>query len=580
VKFTHGTIIAEIQRYKVKFNDDFVDELSLYLVLGASPSTGKGRSLNWLVQAFFDYEKRHQDAQHEDIAACTVAKRNLEQNRSRIDDKINRLKKEIDKKDLEGKIDQAFMDKEREKLATFEKEQLDNEVALNRVVQETPLCLFTDETTPEGFMVKIQEQKGRLAVLSDDARDAFDRLQEGKYNKASTIVTAWLKSFHGERYTLDRRGENKSIKVERMNTSIMLSVQNDVINRFFSRQESFDSGIVSRFLFANVVKSSKKMKHNSVKIIPSELQWYNDSVIKCLEKSFAIEETVICVFNRQLETVEGKSVQATKILETIVNKFYSDDTIEKKEAWQNRGVNKLGRIAALLSLWENIVEDSGLRENEISARNLGRAHKIMNYFSKEFDVLTECGNKRFNDALEILNFIKREKLEELTHGRIISEFYNKYGKCSLDVLYSRLNLLQERGYVEIVDSGRVKTIYVNPKIYGRDNESVADEPTPASVIPAEISKEFNEYLETRRAKKSPVTEKSIGLLMNILEKLAPGDFEHQRAIINQSIAYGYSCFFKLKEGGASPKSKSKDTAQSASFDLDEYDKISMAKYKK
>jgi hypothetical protein len=52
----------------VKFKENFIDCLPLYFAVGASPASGKGRSLKWLVAPFREFEKEYQESQQSNIA--------------------------------------------------------------------------------------------------------------------------------------------------------------------------------------------------------------------------------------------------------------------------------------------------------------------------------------------------------------------------------------------------------------------------------------------------------------------------------------------------------------------------------
>ena len=68
-----------------------------------------------------------------------------------------------------------------------------------------------------------------------------------------------------------------------------------------------------------------------------------------------------------------------------------------------------------------------------------------------------------------------------------------------------------------------------------------------SIVPAELVKVFKSYVKMRNKIKKPMTEEAITLVVEKLEKLAPGDFETQKAILNQSIMNSWQGVFPLKD---------------------------------
>ena len=75
-------------------------------------------------------------------------------------------------------------------------------------------------------------------------------------------------------------------------------------------------------------------------------------------------------------------------------------------------------------------------------------------------------------------------------------------------------------------------------------------------VPDEIKPEFTAYFEARKKSKTPMTERAVTLALKELEKLATGDYEKQRQIIDQTVMWGWKGFFPLKEpqaGGPAPQ---------------------------
>lgn len=73
---------------------------------------------------------------------------------------------------------------------------------------------------------------------------------------------------------------------------------------------------------------------------------------------------------------------------------------------------------------------------------------------------------------------------------------------------------------------------------------------PLGLCPPDIREEFAGYWEARKKSKAPMTERAVGLALQELEKLAPGDYQTQRQIINQSVMHGWKGLFPLKREGA------------------------------
>ena len=70
------------------------------------------------------------------------------------------------------------------------------------------------------------------------------------------------------------------------------------------------------------------------------------------------------------------------------------------------------------------------------------------------------------------------------------------------------------------------------------------------LVPEPIRSVFLEYVKMRKSIKKPIsTEHAVKLAISKLEKLAPGNYEIQIAILNQSILNSWQGLFELKDGG-------------------------------
>jgi hypothetical protein len=71
---------------------------------------------------------------------------------------------------------------------------------------------------------------------------------------------------------------------------------------------------------------------------------------------------------------------------------------------------------------------------------------------------------------------------------------------------------------------------------------------PPYIPPDEIKEEWAAYVELRKKLKKPLTDYAAKLSLAKLDKMAHGDYERQRKILNQSIMNGWQGLFELKDG--------------------------------
>lgn len=71
------------------------------------------------------------------------------------------------------------------------------------------------------------------------------------------------------------------------------------------------------------------------------------------------------------------------------------------------------------------------------------------------------------------------------------------------------------------------------------------------IIPPQIADAFSDFAEMRKKIKAPLTDRATQLALSKLETLAPGDYDMQRKILEQSTMRSWRGLFELKdEGGA------------------------------
>lgn len=95
-----------------------------------------------------------------------------------------------------------------------------------------------------------------------------------------------------------------------------------------------------------------------------------------------------------------------------------------------------------------------------------------------------------------------------------------------------------------------------------------EKPSPPLEIPEEICPEFLAYQEMRKKIKSPMTDYAATIALKKLNELAPGNFEMQKNILNQSIFRSWRGLFPLdKDKGKT--SKDQRPAHPRNNDLDD-----------
>lgn len=86
---------------------------------------------------------------------------------------------------------------------------------------------------------------------------------------------------------------------------------------------------------------------------------------------------------------------------------------------------------------------------------------------------------------------------------------------------------------------------------GNKGRSIKGREYNPPIIPPQIADAFSDFAEMRRKIKAPLTDRATQFALSKLETLAPGDYDTQRKILEQSTMRSWRGLFELKdEGGA------------------------------
>ena len=118
---------------------------------------------------------------------------------------------------------------------------------LQAIKVPTELKLLADDATPEKLASMMQEQGGRMALMSPEG-DVFD-IMAGRYSQGVPNLGIYLKGHAGDPLRVDRAGR-ESERVESPALTIGLTVQPDVLHGLTERPSFRGRGLLGRFLYS------------------------------------------------------------------------------------------------------------------------------------------------------------------------------------------------------------------------------------------------------------------------------------------------------------------------------------------
>lgn len=221
-----GTALAK--RVEVLARPDWREPVNLFCVVAMPSGERKSALFRSVIAPLADFERE----ENERLAPL------IEKNRN------ERLM-------LEAELKQARSDAIRRKNPD---ERLANRAAAEELTEQLrtleevlPLQLVADDATPEAISKLLDEQGGRLALLSPEG-DVFD-LMNGRYSDSVARLGVYLKGHAGDDIRVNRVGRPSEF-VRHPALSCGLTVQPDVLQGLLEKPQLRGRGLLARFLYS------------------------------------------------------------------------------------------------------------------------------------------------------------------------------------------------------------------------------------------------------------------------------------------------------------------------------------------
>ena len=302
----------------------------------------------------------------------------------------------------------------------------------------TPLQLMADDTTVESLSKIMQENNGRMAIVSSEA-GLFASLK-GRYTESSGVhIDTLLKSYNGLTDTLRiNRVSREPIYIPSPTLTILLAGQPQILRELMGESAFRGRGFHARFLYAYPKGMVGSRKVDGIEPIPENIKANYNGFIRSLLK-IDNEEPVIVKLSPEASNL---MVQFRQWLEPQL--------IEELEPicdWAGKLHGQVLRIAGLLHVAVNSVAyTTPFTDIPVSRQTMENAITIGKYFLQHsIYCFGEMGaDENINNARYIMEKIKhggRTKYSKTEIVRLCRKFK------SVEELSEPLNLLTERHYL-------------------------------------------------------------------------------------------------------------------------------------
>lgn len=434
-------------RRRVRVTQDWAEVLSLYTAVALPSGERKSPVLAAVARPLLQAEEELRQAGKQDVAMQEA----LHDLRVNAIEKIKRS----------GKTDAAT-------LADLEAAVQDME---NTVIPAVPR-LLADDSTPEKLAQLMEQQGGRLGVLS--AEGGLFAILAGRYSGGVPNLDLVLKAWSGDLCRVDRVSR-ETLTIREPVLSIGLAVQPDILAGLAEHRHFRGAGLLARFLFA-LPKSlvGTRLSADSTPIPGQILDAYDQAVKRLTRTVWADEPTEIALNTAALQTLNNFRDE----LEPRLHPERGD--LAHIADWASKLPGQLVRIAALFTLFSN-PDITEITENDIR-HAVSLAPYFIGHALDAFE-LTSGQRSPWEPARAVLHWIQRKKLETFTVRQAWRELSGQAWVSATDDIRESVADLVDLGWVRPTPQekrrGRPSEPYeVNPAAHEPAIGNFGDAPQP------------------------------------------------------------------------------------------------------
>lgn len=417
-------------KFDVAVSKDYHEPLNLYLLVAMPPANRKSPILKQCLAPLREYEsemKRTLEPQIKREKSLYLSKRQ----------EIDLLRKKLGNED-NGRLIEEIADKETD-------------------LKEPRVCpkLFLTDTTTESLAVALEEQNGRISLISDEG--GLIDTWSGLYSGGIANIDILLKGWDGGDIRIKRR--DREIFLSPL-ISLFLIVQPVVLENMAKNKAFCGKGFFERFLFCvpetkigyrknNFPLIEEKCKENYHKLIVDLIK-YPESC-----KTLRLSETAFALWKEFQNRVEY-SLRNGQILCDC-------------QGWGGKICGSVLRIAGLLHLAQTEGVSLTIKEN-VMKKAIQIGEILILHAQKVFNDFSFFGNNRTRDAKLIWNAIKQINKLCFTQKELTVVLRHK---MLSDKIKETLPVLMERNLIsEPFESngGRTLNYLVNPSAFEKDKD--------------------------------------------------------------------------------------------------------------
>lgn len=415
-------------KFEIENKERYTEPTNIYAIIIAQPGERKSAIIKLTTKALYDFEKEENE------------KRKTIIDRQESEFKI--IKNKIERLEKSGKIEDIEIIEELQlKLQELEK------------IRIKPLRLTADNCTSEALTSLLADNEEKISVIS--AEGGIFEILNGQYNsKSNASIDTFLKAHNRDTIRVDRKGR-ESEYIDNPTMTVLLAVQDKVLEGLMSNDTFRGKGLTARFLFCNPTSTLGTRKFTT-KAIPTIIEEEYSKLIYNLLKLPNTEKPIILKL----------STEAYKELEKFHNWLEPQlvDELEFMQDWCGKLEGACLRIAGILHcmVYSNITSGCS-----VSVDTIKKAIDISKYFLEhsKYAYMLMGTDKEIEKAKHILKKLEKQDKISLKRSEIFSISRSSSRNINkVDDIFKALDILVEYGYIlemeveERAGSGRKKDI--------------------------------------------------------------------------------------------------------------------------
>jgi hypothetical protein len=299
---------------------------------------------------------------------------------------------------------------------------------LHKFVPVIPPRLVVGDITPERLAAIMSEQRGSVALISDEGGTLKNLA--GRYSESGGNLDVVNQGFSGGSVYVDRQGR-EPVVIEHAHLAIVLAVQPDVAREIKGNTEMKDRGFLDRFIVAQPL-SSVGNRTLETEPVPAQVsaQWQD-----CISALVSQSTELLAQGELHTLTVTPDSFDLYRNWWNNTEPRLGElGDLTRYKGWVSKCEGILPRIAALFALIENS------RATQVQAMHMESALSLWEYLLGQVQYV--FGDPVTGSTAKVLAAIKDLGTPEIT----LREIYRKT-KTQPEQVRADLALLESLGYV-------------------------------------------------------------------------------------------------------------------------------------